>query len=256
MEKAQRQGRKPMSKYEAWILTPKLEQYIDRMKAGEPVHERVLDYAMRGYTEAQTALIELAEHGDDAAKAELSRLIVRENHLDTDELKRAYAACDLEPQVRTNLLELKAEKGVDWALAILKDQHPQSEQFLDLAANQAEDALLAKVAESQGHWTADRIKGDLRILEQSLLQEGSSTLERILAKRVVICHLTLLYCETIYFRALENERAYVAHSDTHLKRMHQAHERYLAAVKSLAQIRKMRLPNVQVNIGEKQVNIA
>ena len=41
-----------------------------------------------------------------------------------------------------------------------------------------------------------------------------------------------------------------------MKRLDRAQRRYLAASKTLAQMRKLRVPAVQVNIGEKQVNVA
>ena len=42
----------------------------------------------------------------------------------------------------------------------------------------------------------------------------------------------------------------------HIKRIDGAHRRYLDSIKALATVRKLQLPNVQVNIGEKQVNVA
>lgn len=244
------------NKYQPYVLTPKLEQLIADLGEGQPVHEKILGYAERGYQTAVLTLIMTAECGDAVSKSLLPRMVVNEENLSAEELKRAFEACDLDAELKTNLLTIKAQKGTPWALELLKKQYPPSRDFVDAAADEAEDALLAKVAESQGHWTATKIRSDLRNLERDLVAAGDSAIERILARRIVICHLTLLYCETVYFKALENERAYVNHSDIHLKRMHQAHERYLAAVKSLAQVRKMKLPNVQVNIGEKQVNIA
>lgn len=39
------------------------------------------------------------------------------------------------------------------------------------------------------------------------------------------------------------------------ERFDKAHKRYVASIKALAQVRKLQLPNVQVNIAEKQVNV-
>jgi hypothetical protein len=38
--------------------------------------------------------------------------------------------------------------------------------------------------------------------------------------------------------------------------MDRAHKRYLSALKALAQVRKLALPVLQVNIADKQLNVA
>ena len=42
----------------------------------------------------------------------------------------------------------------------------------------------------------------------------------------------------------------------HGKRIDQAERRYLRAIKALAEVRRIQLPAVRVNIREKQVNVA
>jgi hypothetical protein len=39
------------------------------------------------------------------------------------------------------------------------------------------------------------------------------------------------------------------------KRIDIAHRRYLSAIKAFAQVRHLKLPAAQVNIGEKQINV-
>ena len=46
-----------------------------------------------------------------------------------------------------------------------------------------------------------------------------------------------------------------ADETVYLKRVDRVHQRYPAAIKSLVQARKVGVPAVQVNIGEKQVNV-
>jgi len=45
-------------------------------------------------------------------------------------------------------------------------------------------------------------------------------------------------------------------ADYHLRRQDRAHRRFLTAMKTLATVRKLGLPVLQVNIGENQVNVA
>jgi hypothetical protein len=44
--------------------------------------------------------------------------------------------------------------------------------------------------------------------------------------------------------------------DYHQRRMDRAHRRYLSAIKTLATVRKLAVPVFQVNIAQKQMNIA
>ncbi len=53
------------------------------------------------------------------------------------------------------------------------------------------------------------------------------------------------------------ERGLSQANDTfHQQRIERAQRRYLAAIKALAQVRKLGVPAVQVNIGDKQINVA
>jgi hypothetical protein len=45
-------------------------------------------------------------------------------------------------------------------------------------------------------------------------------------------------------------------ADYHRRRIDAAHSRFLSAVKTLATVRKLALPALQVNIGANQVNVA
>jgi hypothetical protein len=88
---------------------------------------------------------------------------------------------------------------------------------------------------------------------EELAGENPSPMEKLLAENVALCWLNLHYYETIY---AQNMKEYSrSQAEFHQKRIDRAHRRYLAAIKTLAQVRKLQLPSVQLNIGEKQVNI-
>ena len=80
-------------------------------------------------------------------------------------------------------------------------------------------------------------------------------LERQLVERVVLCWLSLhdaeLRCALISDAAPDQGEYWQ-------RRVNQAHKRYLAAVKTLAMIRKLAIPVIigQLNIANKQVNKA
>jgi hypothetical protein len=48
----------------------------------------------------------------------------------------------------------------------------------------------------------------------------------------------------------------MARGEYYQRRMDRAHAHYLSAIKALAQVRKLALPALQVNIAKKQVNVA
>ena len=83
----------------------------------------------------------------------------------------------------------------------------------------------------------------------------ASALERLLIDRVILCWLRLHHVEFHYTAVLENSIP-LPRANYWERRLSAAQHRYLQACESLARIRKLIIPIVQVNIGEKQVNIA
>lgn len=93
----------------------------------------------------------------------------------------------------------------------------------------------------------------LELLRADLAGPNPTPLERLLAERVVACWLHLHHLEAIYYgtdgMALELARHYQ-------RCISQAQRRYLAAVKTLAAVRKLALPVLQVNVAEsQQINV-
>ena len=80
-----------------------------------------------------------------------------------------------------------------------------------------------------------------------------SALERLLAERVVVCRLEL-QCLDPALRGEEQMPLRVA--EFYDRQRDRAHRRYLAAMRSLATVRRLVVPSVQVNIGAKQVNVS
>ncbi len=91
-------------------------------------------------------------------------------------------------------------------------------------------------------------------MRQELAGDHASPLERLLVERIVMCWLDLQLCgkkmaEQHDFMPLDV--AAYQH-----KRLEQAHKRYVSSIKALAEVRKLQLPTMQINIGQKQVNLA
>ena len=90
-------------------------------------------------------------------------------------------------------------------------------------------------------------------LQKELKGPAPSVLDRLLAARVVVGWLEL-QCLDPALRGKETMPLQVAEFCD--RRRDRAHRRYLAAIRSLATIRRLVVPSVQVNIGAKQVNVS
>ena len=76
-------------------------------------------------------------------------------------------------------------------------------------------------------------------------------LERLLVDRVVTGWLQLHYCDLLAAQAPTSRQ-----SDYLQRSQERAQRRYLSAIRSLATVRRLLLPALQVNIGAQQVNVA
>jgi hypothetical protein len=94
----------------------------------------------------------------------------------------------------------------------------------------------------------------LKQMREELAGSNPSPLETLGAERVVSCWLQLHYAELLYERNLP--KMVLSEDDYYQKRLDRLHKRYLSAMRSLAQVRKLLKPKVaQINIGEKlQIN--
>ncbi len=149
------------------------------------------------------------------------------------------------------LLE-RAEEGDTEVLPTLRkvlDEEPKIARFIDLARN-AERSIVKSMS-GDDLFSQEAIPRNLKEMREQIAGENPSTLECLLAERITVCWLQLQYYETVYAQNLH--KFTITQSEYHQKRIDKAHRRYLSAIRTLAQIRKMG-PAVQINIAEKQVN--
>jgi len=158
---------------------------------------------------------------------------------------------------QVNALLPAANAGDRPALAELRailETHPLIwEQVGDLG-RQAELALV-RAAAGTNAVAKDAITRRLDALRREVAGPRPTPLERLLADRVALGWLGLAVAEGSYHQALERG---LGHSDDefHQRRVERAQRRYLAAIKALAQVRRLGVPALQVNIGDKQVNVS
>jgi hypothetical protein len=93
------------------------------------------------------------------------------------------------------------------------------------------------------------------MLHIELLGPQPSPLERLLLERVVACHLQVQFADQ---QATGFERAggRFVYGEYWQRQQERAQRRYLAALRTQVQVRRLLIPAVQVNIAENQVNVA
>ena len=78
-------------------------------------------------------------------------------------------------------------------------------------------------------------------------------IERLLAERASLCWFVVNSYETAYSNASGWN---ISQADLQHRKIDKAHARFLSALRTLAQVRKLALPTLQVNIAKNQVNVA
>jgi len=155
-------------------------------------------------------------------------------------------------------LDVRAHQGDEEAPQRIRralEETPDSVQILsNIAIKGAERAYLEKLC------GGDPLLGGALTLRLEAMREevagpGSSPLERLLAERAVACWLQVLQAEAAC--AANLGRPATSRSEYHERRLDRAHRRYLAAIRTLAQVRKLLRPTLtQINVAQQQVNMA
>lgn len=82
-----------------------------------------------------------------------------------------------------------------------------------------------------------------------------SPVERILIETAALCWYALRLAEGHYAgRAASKDGFSLAQSDHAQRRIDRAHRRLLSTLKTLAQVRRLAVPAVQINVARQQVN--
>lgn len=134
-------------------------------------------------------------------------------------------------------------------------------EFLDDLANVRKLAFEGMVQNCSGadELTREAFRRQLDKTARAIAGHNPTPLETQLAQRVALCELSVARLENIYANCI---RAGIQSSlkmwEAAGRQLDAAHRRHLSAVKALATVRKAQLPelpDVQINVAEKQVNI-
>lgn len=109
------------------------------------------------------------------------------------------------------------------------------------------------------HGAGENILGQAAIsqkldnVRRELEGPNPTAIERLLAERASLCWFIVNLYENTY---ANSEGWTIDQADFHHRKIDRAHSRFLLALRTLAQIRKLALPTLQVNIAKHQVNVA
>jgi hypothetical protein len=143
------------------------------------------------------------------------------------------------------------DKGAMTALRPLMNRTPGAWEMAGNLAIKAENALV-NVASGKNEMLREALTRNLATLKEEL---GAGTpLERLLGERVAACWLNLYYIDALYAERLNDVTA--EQGEYFQRRQERAHRLYLSAIRTLAQVRRLLVPAVQVNIGTQQLNVA
>lgn len=153
--------------------------------------------------------------------------------------------------VATNQNKLKA-KDVSNLKRLLAD-NPQLWRSINLAHSTALNLINEECINEGGQAMAEANYYGIR---RDFGYDQANSLERILIDHVALCWLRLQYAEHRYTSVLHQESIPIHTADYWERRLSSNQKRYLKALETFARIKRLRLPAMQVNIADKQVNIA
>jgi len=176
-------------------------------------------------------------------------------------------------QMRVNKIRLTQEhtdeflKVIERAYAAKK---PQKEDLRTIRQFLIDYPQLCKavfgLAESVQSLIVKNVMGDQEVaqiaIEEYLVSirndlgyDDAPIMEKLLIENIVTTWLRVQFCESqLVFRMNGEQRMSVM--EFWERRLSMAQKRYLSACETLAKIRKMAVPALQLNIGDKQINVA
>ncbi len=139
------------------------------------------------------------------------------------------------------------------ALRKVFDEHPALWEEQGDLARVVEAAWLKRMC-GKDELFKESVSRTLRALRKEVRGPTPSPLERLLVDRIGVCWLALHYAEAIYAQSMGDTT--LKQGEYYQDRIDRSQKRYLAAIRALAQLRRLQLPTVQVNVAEQQVNVA
>lgn len=148
----------------------------------------------------------------------------------------------------------RAQSGDTATLPVLRKLLEDPAAIDHFGGNLAQQAEASFIETAAGENLAfkEALRRKLEILRDELSGPNPTPIERLLVERIVACWLQVQDADVRYAQA---KNLSIPWGEYYQRRMDRAHRRYLSAIKTLAVVRKLALPVLQVNIAQKQVNV-
>jgi hypothetical protein len=150
----------------------------------------------------------------------------------------------------------RAEQGDTSAVPALRELMRKAPAAVDIfggdLAREAQEMLIRKYS-GKNLLYRESLTRKLELLRAEVAGGNPTPLEWLLVERIVACWLHLHHLEMLY---AQKDGMSLELGNYYQRSIDRAQKRYLAAIKTLAQVRKLAVPVVQVNIAKKQVNMA
>jgi hypothetical protein len=149
----------------------------------------------------------------------------------------------------------RAQKGDRTLLPRLREVLKDPAAVDLLGGNLARYAQLTLIEKFSGQnlLFKESLARKLELLRAELAGPNPEPLERLLVERVLACWLHLHHLEQVY---AQQDGMSLELGSYYQRCLSAAQKRYLAAIKTLAMVRKLAVPVLQVNIANRQVNVA
>ena len=155
---------------------------------------------------------------------------------------------------RVHALISRSAKGDDKALTELTTLIDQAPEIWRSIGDVAQLAQQAQIQQACGKDLLAR-RAYQRTLDQmrtELGQPGDGALENLLIEAILTTWLQLGYANAM---ASQNAGSLsIQWADYYQRRIDKAHRRFLSAIRTLATVRKLAQPAIQVNVAERQLN--
>lgn len=169
---------------------------------------------------------------------------------------RTYTITDETPRddARILLAASKDEEGSRERVRELLVREPAWVERLGSLADDAERELVA--AGRPQTLMQECVRAEIRQSRERLTQPTDGPLERLLVERAVLSWAAVTHAETR--RAIYWQNESIGHDQANFwdRRVSRLHSDFLRACKTLATVRKLHRPTVQVNIGAQQLCVA
>jgi hypothetical protein len=122
--------------------------------------------------------------------------------------------------------------------------------------NWVEGRLIDWVAGTSDKEIKDGLRRELAEVAAELAGPSPSPVEATLARTAALCWFALRMAEAQYAAYMKSGDVRLDVAEFRQRRIDQAHRRYLSTLKTLATVRRLAVPVLQVNLARQQVNVA